>query len=556
MEKKSMLKAIKKAIALLLTICLVTPALAGSFAPDVADDDSHILAIRTMEAEGIMGKNADGTYNPTGTVARGELASMLCKLLDGSKALTAGDSGFYDVPTDHAANAAVRELAEQGIVLGYGDGRYGPEDAVTYEQLTAMLARALVGEDRIQERGAYPFGHLNVGQDFGLQTNVSGQTGVALSRADVAQMVYNCYYVQALQEQDPAIMVSKVLRWLGWDRDTLRSYLASKLTYTLIHEGYDYSAIENGRKNIDETILEDAELDMTNDGSLSMTVYLDRFIPGFDGVLELPIDLYVGEQPSRSESEIKQWLCQGTQDDPWYGADTVPSYYGAQFNGDGTCTVEAGILWSGVGDIVRGTYTVSGDRLIIQITERSDAGETQTGDFYDNGWVPYQTTWEYRVLSTKTGLAFVQTSETGLGMESSVGKVLTWQKGYPIDLNKSAKVQTSTTGTAAGKPETTPASGFGGKSVKELCKIIADHYNAVLKPDGNYDCFESETELQGDVYTFVLRYQISNEEAERTLADGGIPSSNIYTAEIYVDRTTGVVTDEWGWEVGPWKITD
>lgn len=424
MEKKSMLKAIKEAIALLLTLCLVTPALAGSFAPDVADDDPHILAIRTMEAEGIMGKNADGTYDPTGTVARGELASMLCKLLDGNKALTAGDSGFYDVPADHTANAVVRELAGKGIALGYGDGRYGPEDAVTYEQLTAMLARSLVGETRIQERGAYPFGHINVGQDFGLQTNVSGQVGVALDRANVAQMLYNYY-----DAVDPSAdgMPHTILNWTGWDEATLRSYLINKLTYKLVNEGYGIAAHGDGWKNINAMNLDDVELHLADDGSLFMRAPVNHFISGFDDALEVPLDLYVGQQPSRSEAEIKQWLCQGTESDPWYGADVSdtgagqiePIYYAAQFNTDGTCSMNEGVLWSDLMNSSKGTYAVNGDHLTIHLT---------------------QATWEYQLLPTKTGLTFVQLSESGLGYGDGAGTVLAWQKGFPIDFDKSDKM--------------------------------------------------------------------------------------------------------------------
>jgi hypothetical protein len=48
---------------------------------------------------------------------------------------------FSDVPADGALAQAVRWAVDSGIVSGYGDGRFGPEDPVTREQMAAMLYR-------------------------------------------------------------------------------------------------------------------------------------------------------------------------------------------------------------------------------------------------------------------------------------------------------------------------------------------------------------------------------------------------------------------------------
>lgn len=52
-----------------------------------------------------------------------------------------GTAGFTDVPSDAWYAGAVNWSASRGIVTGYSTGAFGPEDAVTREQLAAMLYR-------------------------------------------------------------------------------------------------------------------------------------------------------------------------------------------------------------------------------------------------------------------------------------------------------------------------------------------------------------------------------------------------------------------------------
>ena len=50
-------------------------------------------------------------------------------------------SSFGDVPDGQWYTNGVEWAASHDIVVGYGDGRYGPDDRVTREQLAAILQR-------------------------------------------------------------------------------------------------------------------------------------------------------------------------------------------------------------------------------------------------------------------------------------------------------------------------------------------------------------------------------------------------------------------------------
>ena len=48
---------------------------------------------------------------------------------------------FNDVAPTAYYGEAVRWAASEGIVGGYGDGRFGPNDTITRQQLAAILYR-------------------------------------------------------------------------------------------------------------------------------------------------------------------------------------------------------------------------------------------------------------------------------------------------------------------------------------------------------------------------------------------------------------------------------
>ncbi len=76
-----------------------------------------------------------------GVLTRGGFLSALF-VLNGDPQTQPQQTEFRDVPAEGELAQAVRWAADSGIVNGYGDGRFGPEDPVTREQMAAMLYRS------------------------------------------------------------------------------------------------------------------------------------------------------------------------------------------------------------------------------------------------------------------------------------------------------------------------------------------------------------------------------------------------------------------------------
>lgn len=73
-------------------------------------------------------------------------ALCLCLCLGLSVPAWAAEATFTDVPTTHWSYSYVERAVNEGWIGGYGDGRFGPNDQVTYAQLSTMLIQAFFPE--------------------------------------------------------------------------------------------------------------------------------------------------------------------------------------------------------------------------------------------------------------------------------------------------------------------------------------------------------------------------------------------------------------------------
>ncbi|HUF33165.1 MAG TPA: S-layer homology domain-containing protein [Acidimicrobiales bacterium] len=110
------------------------------------DDDGsvHEDAINRVADAGIMG-SADRSFSPDLAVTRGSMATVVAgthRVLAGAE-LPSSDVSFSDVPSTHPHHANIGRVNGAGIAVGYGDGTFGPDVAVTREQMATFLARLL-----------------------------------------------------------------------------------------------------------------------------------------------------------------------------------------------------------------------------------------------------------------------------------------------------------------------------------------------------------------------------------------------------------------------------
>ena len=96
-------------------------------------------AINALKSNGIVNGYGDGSFKPNQVISRAEIVTMLAKLMDLSKVSTT--SKFADV-NGSWAQADINALASAGIVNGKKDNAFDPNGKASRMESTVMILRA------------------------------------------------------------------------------------------------------------------------------------------------------------------------------------------------------------------------------------------------------------------------------------------------------------------------------------------------------------------------------------------------------------------------------
>lgn len=98
-----------------------------------------------MARRGVLNGFPDGAFHPDETLTREQGAKIITYIVlgDGVNALTCEKAPFDDVAANRWSAPCIAWCVEREILLGYGDGRYGPDDKLTGDQFAKMLLCAL-----------------------------------------------------------------------------------------------------------------------------------------------------------------------------------------------------------------------------------------------------------------------------------------------------------------------------------------------------------------------------------------------------------------------------
>ncbi|MDD4569778.1 MAG: S-layer homology domain-containing protein, partial [Tepidanaerobacteraceae bacterium] len=117
----------------------VIPPIEAGF-PVMTDISNHWAKenIKYLVERGIIVGYPDNTFRPDNPITRAEFTALLVKALG----LTADSGKVFEDTSKHWAKNYISTAAAYGIVLGYNDKGFGPDDVITREQMVVMIARA------------------------------------------------------------------------------------------------------------------------------------------------------------------------------------------------------------------------------------------------------------------------------------------------------------------------------------------------------------------------------------------------------------------------------
>lgn len=145
MEKMKRFSALLLAAAMILSLLALSMLLALSVTasaaefPDVPAGSTYAQAVQWVSQQGYINGYNDGRFGVNDNVTRAQLAAILYRAA-GSPAAS-GTTRFPDVASTAYYVSAASWAADGGLINGYSDGRFGVNDPITRQQVTAIFWR-------------------------------------------------------------------------------------------------------------------------------------------------------------------------------------------------------------------------------------------------------------------------------------------------------------------------------------------------------------------------------------------------------------------------------
>ncbi|WP_026486246.1 S-layer homology domain-containing protein [Caldanaerobius polysaccharolyticus] len=180
---------------LFVALCILSILIAGTTAtayasfkdiPSSAVDEN--LMLESLSQLGIISGFPDGTFRPNNAVTRAEFAKMVITALRISPANLSRGQLFKDVPLQMWYYNYVTEAALNGLISGYADGTFKPNNPISYQEGLAILIRAL-GYSDSDLSGIWPANYINKASELGLTDGISLNPENKLDRKTTAILI-------------------------------------------------------------------------------------------------------------------------------------------------------------------------------------------------------------------------------------------------------------------------------------------------------------------------------------------------------------------------------
>ncbi|MFN6568089.1 beta-Ig-H3/fasciclin [Nostoc minutum NIES-26] len=110
---------------------------------DVSSDYWALPFIQALAQRGVITGFPDGTFKPNQSVTRAEFAALIQKAFNQNPVRQLSSSGFRDVPANYWAADAIREAYETGFLTGYPGDLFQPNQQIPKVQALVALTSGL-----------------------------------------------------------------------------------------------------------------------------------------------------------------------------------------------------------------------------------------------------------------------------------------------------------------------------------------------------------------------------------------------------------------------------
>ncbi|MYL35326.1 hypothetical protein GLW08_03275 [Pontibacillus yanchengensis] len=117
--------------------------------PDLSEDNKAFEAVKTLTASKIINGYRDGTFKPDVSISRGQAAALINNAL---KVDTNSSVSFPDVAENHTFAEDIAAMKKTGIIKGFPDGNFKPDETIARWQMAIMMNRAFDLEEKLADK--------------------------------------------------------------------------------------------------------------------------------------------------------------------------------------------------------------------------------------------------------------------------------------------------------------------------------------------------------------------------------------------------------------------
>lgn len=136
-----------------------------------------------LEEQGIFEGYEDGELHLERTLTRSEFAKIFA---DAFEIEDADETDFPDVADDYWGREYIAKAVKAGVISGFDDGTFRPDETITYEQAVKMIISYC--ENRDME---YPTGYVSEAVETGISDGVTALIGESITRGEAAYLIEN-----------------------------------------------------------------------------------------------------------------------------------------------------------------------------------------------------------------------------------------------------------------------------------------------------------------------------------------------------------------------------
>ena len=252
------MKNLKKVLALVLVVASVLSFATVASAASFTDKDSitNTEAVNMLADLGVINGFTDGSYRPTETVTRAQMAKMIyavCTGDDDASGFVGTATALKDLNQAPWAEGYIKYCYSLGIIGGFPDNTFRPNEPVTVAQAAKMLLVAL-GYDSNEYVGAsWSVNAMRDAKAAKITKNVSVSSAMAASRDVSAQLIYNTMFADQVIPEYQYDMGVKYVTGYKKAGTTLAedSFDMVKVTGRITAVGEDDTVTISGTKTVD-----------------------------------------------------------------------------------------------------------------------------------------------------------------------------------------------------------------------------------------------------------------------------------------------------------------